>query len=138
MQKPHFSWPNMACLGPPLLIPKSSTKGLCGCCLSRAHFLNTSQLRRDSRNCPQEPFLARLAAFGPIIGNRRPAEGHHPRGTTLSKALRGNLPFREASAGLSSRVLRLALQNRTIAIASDFRIDGPKSPEIPQKEGVLG
>ena len=31
----------------------------------------------------------------------------------------------------------LAHQNRTIAIASDFRVDGAKSPEIPQKEGVL-
>ena len=29
-------------------------------------------------------------------------------------------------------------QNRTIAIASDFRVDGAKSPEIPQKGGVLG
>ena len=28
---------------------------------------------------------------------------------------------------------RLAHQNRTIAIASDFRVDGAKSPEIPQK-----
>ena len=34
--------------------------------------------------------------------------------------------------------IRLAHQNRTIAIASDFRVDGAKSPEIPQKEGVLG
>ena len=32
----------------------------------------------------------------------------------------------------------LAHQNRTIAIASDFRVDGAKSPEIPQKGGVLG
>ena len=32
----------------------------------------------------------------------------------------------------------LAHQNRTIAIASDFHVDGAKSPEIPQKEGVLG
>ena len=32
----------------------------------------------------------------------------------------------------------LAHQNRTIAIASDFRVDWAKSPEIPQKEGVLG
>ena len=32
----------------------------------------------------------------------------------------------------------LAHQNRTIAIASDFRVDGAKSPEIPQNEGVLG
>ena len=31
----------------------------------------------------------------------------------------------------------LAHQNRTIAIASDFRVDGAKSPEIPQKEEVL-
>ena len=29
-------------------------------------------------------------------------------------------------------------QNRRIAIASDFRVDGARSPEIPQKEGVLG
>ena len=28
-------------------------------------------------------------------------------------------------------------QNRTIAIASDFRVDGAKSPAIPQKAGVL-
>ena len=32
----------------------------------------------------------------------------------------------------------LAHQNRTIAIASDFRVDEAKSPEILQKEGVLG
>ena len=30
----------------------------------------------------------------------------------------------------------LAHQNQTIAIASDFRVDGAKSPEILQKEGV--
>ena len=33
---------------------------------------------------------------------------------------------------------RLAHQNRTIAIASDFRVDGAKSPEFLQKEWVLG
>ena len=32
--------------------------------------------------------------------------------------------------------LLLVHQNRTIAIASDFRVDGAKSPEISQKEGV--
>ena len=32
----------------------------------------------------------------------------------------------------------LAHQYRTIAIASAFRVDGAKSPEIPQKEGALG
>ena len=32
----------------------------------------------------------------------------------------------------------LAHQNRTIAIASDFRVDGTKLPEIPQKEGGFG
>ena len=37
-----------------------------------------------------------------------------------------------------AKSLDLAHQNRTIAIASDFRVDGAKSPEIPQKEGVLG
>ena len=33
---------------------------------------------------------------------------------------------------------RLVRQNHTIAIASDFRVDGAKSPDIPQKEGALG
>ena len=33
-------------------------------------------------------------------------------------------------------VRALAHQNRTIAIAGDFRVDGAKSPEILQKEGV--
>ena len=37
-----------------------------------------------------------------------------------------------------SSVSVLVHQNRTIAIASDFRVDGAKSPEILQKEGVLG
>ena len=35
-------------------------------------------------------------------------------------------------------LLPFAHQNRTIAIASDFRVDGPKSPEILQKGGVSG
>ena len=34
--------------------------------------------------------------------------------------------------------LTLAHQNRTIAIASDYRVDCAKSSEIPQKKGVLG
>ena len=33
-----------------------------------------------------------------------------------------------------SSLIILADQNRTIAIASDFRVDGAESPEIPQKE----
>ena len=33
---------------------------------------------------------------------------------------------------------QLLHQNRTIVIASDFRVDGAKSPEILQKEKVLG
>ena len=37
-----------------------------------------------------------------------------------------------------NRLSCLAHQNRTIAIASDLRVDGAKSPEIPQQEGVLG
>ena len=34
------------------------------------------------------------------------------------------------------KIATLAHQNRAIAIASDIRVDGTKSPEIPQKEGV--
>ena len=53
--------------------------------------------------------------------------GKHPRKTSTTKSaiFRVSLPL-------------LAHQIRTIAIASDFRVDGFKSPEIPQKEGVLG
>ena len=40
--------------------------------------------------------------------------------------------------GQVQNVQFLAHQNRTIAIASDFRVDGAKLPEILQKEGVLG
>ena len=39
---------------------------------------------------------------------------------------------------LETTINSLAHQNRTIAIASDFRVDGAKSPEILQKKGVLG
>ena len=39
---------------------------------------------------------------------------------------------------MENQMETLAHQNRTIAIASDFRVDGAKSPEIPQQEGVLG
>ena len=42
----------------------------------------------------------------------------------------------EAKRILRARSRSLAHQNRTIAIASDFRVDGAKSPEILQKEGV--
>ena len=47
-------------------------------------------------------------------------------------------PPKEPQQVLSKTSLSLARQNRTIAIASDFCVDGTKSPEIPQKEGVWG
>ena len=43
-----------------------------------------------------------------------------------------------ATSGSGAGFQNLAHQNRTIAIASDCRVDGAKSPEIPQKEGVSG
>ena len=67
----------------------------------------------------------------------------HPRFVPLSAPwsqiagadLGGPLPPTTASCMASAN--HLAHQNRTIAIASDFRVDGAKSPAIPQKEGVL-
>ena len=47
-------------------------------------------------------------------------------------------PLSIESSTQRHRIWRLAHQNRTIAIASDFRVDGAKSPEIPQKKRVLG
>ena len=53
-----------------------------------------------------------------------------------------NRPQRRGGRGALERGVRgacaLAHQNRTIAIASDFRVDGAKSPEIPPKDEVLG
>ena len=46
--------------------------------------------------------------------------------------------FRKYLLYVILRVAILAHQNRTIAIASDFRVDGSKSPEIQQEEGVSG
>ena len=46
--------------------------------------------------------------------------------------------LRSLSSSFRAGGFGLAHQNRTIAIASDFRIDGAKSPDIRQKEGVLG
>ena len=49
-----------------------------------------------------------------------------------------NCQFQPPQTRLGNNIERptsLAHQNRTIAIASDFRVDGAKSPEIPQKEG---
>ena len=48
----------------------------------------------------------------------------------------GIVPQEQSAQGTT--LINLAHQNRTIAIASDFRIDGAKSPEIPQKDGVWG
>ena len=49
-----------------------------------------------------------------------------------------HLGFPNRSSNHTRRFSVLANQNRTITIASDFRVDGAKSPEIPQKEGGLG
>ena len=43
-----------------------------------------------------------------------------------------NTPAQNSAIAFSDALLR------SIAVASDFRVDGAKSPEIPQKEGVLG
>ena len=45
---------------------------------------------------------------------------------------------RKTRSVLPLSLLDLAHQNRTIAIASDFHVDGAQSPVFPQKEGVLG
>ena len=69
------------------------------------------------------------------------AEGFHmeiPTPKETSKTSRPpGLPFEHPRASEKS-IHNLAHRNRTIAIASDFRVDGAKPPEIPQKEGVLG
>ena len=69
-------------------VPRATgPKSLCLC----AFFLP------DSRCCLESPFASKVP------------EGHHPRGTTLREALRGNLPLRGlcgGPAGVSPRVLR--------------------------------
>ena len=69
-------------------------------------------------------------------------KGEEGEGALLPNSL-GNLQIEVCLGGYKrqllevSNLLGLAHQNRTIAIASDFRVDRAKSPEIPQKEGVL-
>ena len=57
--------------------------------------------------------------------------------TTMLKHNHDPLQNRKVEKG-DNNYFCLAHQNRTTAIASDFRVDGAKSPEISQKEGVLG
>ena len=63
-----------------------------------------------------------------------------PYGRKPPKTLRphSGKVFPQQRANLRRFFCRLAHQNCTIAVASDFRADGAKSPEFPQKEGVLG
>ena len=49
----------------------------------------------------------------------------------ISKALLEGKPTVQLNRTLDFPETCLAHQNRTIAIASDFRVDGAKSPEIP-------
>ena len=50
-------------------------------------------------------------------------EGHHPRGTTLREALRGNLPLR-GLCGVSSRVLRGSLRGFCGALRGSAGVRG--------------
>ena len=54
----------------------------------------------------------------------------------LCGAARGSAGVPRKKGYYNNSVAHLAHQDRTIAIASDFRVDGAKSPESPQKEGV--
>ena len=70
----------------------------------------------------------KIADITPGTGTRKSGFRGPPRGG-------GQTPAPHPSCRMT---IDLAHQTRTIAIASDFRVDGAKSPEIPQKEGVLG
>ena len=105
---------------------------------------------------PKRFFAGPLNAY--IVPTTRPHKSYHtPSTCTQQEATRPDIihpqsNFARAVAqgeptwrGLSSKLppthstfceMSLAHQNRTIAIASDFCVDGAKSPEIPQKEGV--
>ena len=63
----------------------------------------------------------------------------HVQPVTLKPVIRIFRIFRVFVSAFSAfSAFSLAHQNRTIAIASDFRVDGAKSPEIPQQEGLWG
>ena len=83
-------------------------------CDLRSHDSNR-KAKNHSNRCEGVAILALLRYRFQIarVDSSKVPEGHHPRGTTLSEALRGNLPLRglcgvlsEDSAGVSSRVLR--------------------------------
>ena len=54
----------------------------------------------------------------------------------LMGCFRATLPWQKTAP--LKRPIKRSMKDRTIAIASDFRVDGAKSPEIPQKEWVSG
>ena len=76
----------------------------------------------------------------------RDAEGVSKEGARLPRAfLEGEWVLRSFSGCFLETVVfpsealqHLAHQNHTIAIATDFRVDRAKSPEILQKRRVLG
>ena len=105
--------------------------------VSGAFFLYLSGKERPQKG---KPFVNHgRCREGPATrGDWNQGQKRYPKETCATK-LQVNFLVRFASC--KTLVLlgsTLAHQNRTIAIASDFRIDGAKSPEILQKEGVLG
>ena len=81
---------------------------------TRQNIHHTIQYRKARSAASQTPSEHRNAQGMVTGGRREEAVGHRP-------------PPVEGG-GMAT----LAHQNRTIAIASDFRINGAKSPEIPQ------
>ena len=71
--------------------------------------------------------LACKANKGGVSQIKPPSEGY--------RAIGGDRSYSIAVSRYSATLSTLAHQNRTIATASDFRVDRAKSPQIPQKEG---
>ena len=86
----------------------------------------------DKQNCSHNVSqkVKRIRRFSDLRENGRLANGYFVNGYFELQCAK--------QKHYLQRIGSLAHQNRTIAIASDFRVDGAKSPEIPQQEGVLG
>ena len=84
-----------------------------GRCKRVLHFMGREDLAQQNEIRMQAVKWLVAKLQGDKTASSKVPEGHHPRGTTLREALRGNLPLRglcrglsEGSAGVSPRVLR--------------------------------
>ena len=89
--------------------------------------------------CLDSPFFASLSVHGLHFTVYAPSKIANVAASFADRLpVRREDQRRRSEKKIREGIMGLAHQNRTIAIASGLRVDGAKSQEIPQKEGVSG